>query len=288
MPATPNDLAVLTASQRHKPGAAGWSKRFGVLALAAGLLAVGACSSNDDDGDASEADTVSVDDFDEAVAAADEAAAAAEEAQAELDAAEANLEAVEADLTATEAELVTATEERDQAVADATAAQEQLAENEALLAEIQTIAGQFPITVESSLIPEDMPGTYSITYQEAYCDPGFVLCGTTPAATAATIYFDANNFLRIGVEGAFDAGLFALDGSLYGITDSQNNLQSCSGAERRARVTITMFAGTVTIEDDGTRVVNDVNASINLDASTDGPDCPGGIQFFAATLTPQG
>jgi hypothetical protein len=279
------------------PTAGGWPSAakattavLAVVAVVAIVLAViGFTTSDDDDEQAADeaaAELATATDRAEAAEAErDEAAAARDELAAELETtietdAEARAELEEA-LAAAEADLVQAEAEAAEATARAEAA-------EARVAEIEDIAGQFPISLDSSLIPDDMPGTYSISYQEAYCDPGFVLCGSVPPQNVAEIYYDADQFLRIRVDGVLDAGLFSLDGSLYGITDTIGTLTSCSGAERRARVTITMYAGSVSVQQDGTRVVNDVNASITLDAPPDGEGCPGGIQFFASTFTKQG
>jgi len=95
-------------------------------------------------------------------------------------------------------------------------------------------------------------------------------------------------FLRIGVDGILDAGLFALDGSLYGITDSLTALPQCNGVQRRARITITLYAGSISVLEDGTRVVNDLNASLTVDAPAEGPDCPAGLAFYAASVVPTG
>lgn len=157
---------------------------------------------------------------------------------------------------------------------------------ETRLAEIEEIAGQFPISLDSSLIPEDIPGNYRITFQEAYCD-GFTNCGRPPAEAPAEIYFTPERFLRIKIEGILDAGLFALDGSLYGITDSFTALPPCGETPRRARMTITMYAGAVSVQGDGTRSVEDLNASITVDAPAEGPDCPSGLVFFASSMIPQ-
>ena len=158
---------------------------------------------------------------------------------------------------------------------------------EARIAEIEQIAGQFPISLDSSLIPEDIRGRYRITFQEAYCD-GFANCGTPPAEAPAEIYFTDERFLRIRIDGILDAGLFALDGSLYGITDSFTALAPCGETQRRARITVTMYAGIISVQADGTRSVNDINASITVDAPAEGPGCPSGLVFFASSMLPAG
>ena len=226
-------------------------------------------------------------DDDKAVLEADRGAAIAQ-----ADAAEQERDDLAAEVAELGSSIDTLTAERD----DAVDAQDQLTNDlaaeteradaaEAVLEQLQVIAGQFPISLDSSLIPEDMPGSYEITYQEAYCD-GFSTCGTLPTVSEATVYTTSEGFLRVEVDGILDAGLFALDGSLYGITDSLTALPACGGADTRARVTITMYAGAISVADDGTRTVNDVNASITIDAPSNGPDCPSGLVFYASSFTP--
>jgi type II secretory pathway pseudopilin PulG len=274
--AAPPPAATAAPASGWPSSAKATSGVLAIVAVIAIILAiVGLAGSDDDEAEA-------------ALAAANDRAAAAE---AERDDLADQLEAVEegesAAIAEATAELETARADLAQSTADLEAVTTRAEEAEARIAEIEEIAGQFPIGLDSSLIPDDMPGTYSIEFEEAYCDPGFVLCGTVPSQNVAEIYFDDNEFLRIRVDGVLDAGLFALEGSLYGITDTIGAVSSCSATDRRARITMTMFAGSVSVLEDGTRVVNDISASINLDAPPDGEGCPGGVQFFSSTLTKQ-
>lgn len=260
--------------------------RTAMASAAAAVLVLGAtaCSGDDDDADTD----AEIDSLTTELDAANERADAAE---AEVEALTAELEEL-GDVDAEQvAELTADLEAADEELALARAEIEQLTERaetaEARVAEVEEIVGQFPIALDSSLIPDDMPGTYRIDFQEAYCD-GFATCGAPPAPTNATVYWTPEQFLRIGVDGILDAGLFALDGSLYGITDSFTALPPCGETQRRARITITMYAGSISVTEDGTRVVNDLNASITIDAPAEGPDCPSGLVFYASSLTPAG
>jgi hypothetical protein len=258
-----------------------------VAATAALVFGAAACAGSDDDDDADEPAVES----EELQADLDAAIERAETAEAERDELAAELEAL-GDVDAEEvAELAAALAAADEELAAARVEVEELTERaetaETRVAEIEEIAGQFPIALDSSLIPDDMPGNYRITFQEAYCD-GFSTCGSPPAATTATVYFTPERFLRIGVTGILDAGLFALEGSLYGITDSFTALPPCGETQRRARITLTTYAGSIAVQEDGTRVVNDLNASITIDAPAEGPDCPSGLVFYASKLTPAG
>src|SRR6056297_3586529 len=173
--------------------------RSALTVSVAAALVLAACSDSDD-GQA---------EIDEANAAAAAAAAEVETLTAELDDAAAEVERSAGELADAEtanrqlaAETAAETERAD-------AAEEQL----------QSITELFPFEVESTLagIELDLAGTYSIKWAEAYCDT-FATCGTLPSVTEATFVRTADDFLRVQVAGILDAGLFAIDGSLYGIT----------------------------------------------------------------------
>lgn len=255
----------------------GHRHRRAPMAVLAALAAVAMAGCADD----SEADDLSTE--------LDAAIERAEAAEAERDELAEQIEALGGVDPEQVAEITEALEAADEELALARVEIEGLTERaetaEARVAEVEEIVGQFPIALDSSLIPDDMPGTYRIEFSEAYCD-GFDTCGTPPAPAEATVYFTDEQFLRIGVDGILDAGLFALDGSLYGITDSFTALAPCGETQRRARITMTMYAGSISVLEDGTRVVNDLNASITIDAPAEGPDCPSGLVFYASSLTP--
>ena len=228
--------------------------------------------------------------------------------EADVAAARAEVATVEGERDTLAGELETATEQAEQAESaaaevidelDAAAAKnEELAAEvaaeterantaEAALAELGDIADGFPLILDASLIPENLPGTYNISFAEAYCD-GFATCGSVPTATQATVTTTPEGFLRIAVPGILDAGLFALEGSLYAITDSFTALPQCNGADQRARVTLTLYADDATITEDFTRQVDSIGASITIDTPYEGPDCPNGLVFYASSFTPAG
>lgn len=263
-----------------------WARRSALLVTSMAMVASLAACAGDDDSAA--------DDTTDAVAEADAAVA---EAEQQLEAAQEEVASLEAERDELVAEVDAATEASADEIArledevavvqlQADANLERAETAEALVAEIETVMGQFPIQLDSSLIPEDMPGSYSITFEEAYCD-GFSNCGTVPQPTTAEIYYTDQQFLRIGVNGILDAGLFAMSGSLYGITDTQTLLPPCGDTAQPARITISLYADDIEVLEDGTRVVKNVNADITLDARPQ-PGCDAGLRFFAAQLTPNG
>lgn len=253
--------------------------RRAVAVVAAAAVVLSGCASDDGDEvqDLSGELAAAVERAEVAEAERDELAAQLEEVgdgdSDELDELSAALEAAEVELVEARVEVEALTERAETA--------------EARVAEVEEIVGQFPIALDSSLIPDDMPGNYRIRFSEAYCD-GFSTCGTPLGDTTASIYFTSERFLRVGVDGILDAGLFALNGSLYGITDSFTAIPPCGETQRRARITVTLYAGSIAVLEDGTRVVNDLNASITIDAPAEGPDCPSGLVFYSSSLTPAG
>lgn len=243
--------------------------RSALTVAVAAALVLAACSDSDD-GQA---------EIDEANAAVSAAEAEVETLTAELDDATAEVEAIAADLATAEATNEELTSEKAAETERADAAEEQL----------QSIEELFPFEVESTLagIELELAGTYSIKWAEAYCDT-FATCGTLPSVTEATFVRTADDFLRVQVAGILDAGLFAIDGSLYGITDSFTALPACpDGTERRARITITAYSDNVVIQQDLSRDVVRLGSSITIDAP-DLPGCPGGLVFYGAELTPTG
>jgi hypothetical protein len=247
-----------------------------VLAVLALVGTIAACSSSSDD------DTAALEAERDAAleqvstVEAERDAALEEVSTVEADAA-AEIEAVQADLDAAEAE-------NEALTAELAAEAERTKEAEDT---VNAFAEGFPLTLDASLIPEDLPGTYNISFAEAYCD-GFVACGSPPAGTQATISTTPEGFLRVAVPGILDAGLFALEGSLYAITDSFTALPQCNGVDQRARVTLTMYADDVTITEDFERQVESIGASITIDTPYEGPDCPNGLVFYASSFTPVG
>ena len=278
--------------------ASGWPKgaktTAAVLAIIAVLGVIGAivgfsqASSSDDDKSAAEQDV-------------DAANVRADAAEQERDSIAEQASGAQADIDSLNGELGEAAAANDQLSTDLSAATEraetaetQIADAEARIAEaqaqIEEAGGLLPVGIDSSLIPEDLPGNYAITFAEPYCD-GFPTCGVLPTQNQARIYSTPEGFLRVEVPGILDAGLFALEGSLYGITDSFTALPQCDGVDQRARVTVTLFARGITIdapEGEVTRTVDTLNASITIDAPRLSDACPSGLVFYASSFAPTG
>ena len=81
------------------------------------------------------------------------------------------------------------------------------------------------------------------------------------------------------------AAAFAVQGSLYGITDTDTILPPCGETPRVARVAVTLYADAVTVAADGTRTVDRLGAAVTVDGSNSG-ECAVGLAFYGAELTP--
>ncbi|MDJ0770679.1 MAG: hypothetical protein QNJ12_17935 [Ilumatobacter sp.] len=192
----------------------------------------------------------------------------------------------ELDEAATELDIVTA--ERDDALAtideigDRLTAQRQRATT--AVTERDALAALFPMTFDASLDDVDLVGTYDMKYSEAYCE-GFTTCGTVPSEDELVVTETADDYLRVEIDGIIDAGLFRVDGALDAVADSTTAVPACSGTPRTAHVMVTMFAHGLTVADDGTHRIDDLGASIAVQApAVDG--CPAGLALYGAQLTP--
>lgn len=263
------------------------SRRTGRL-VALGLVAaltLAACSGDDD-----AADDATDESTEDAGGADDEALAESEAALAEAEAA----------LAAAEAEVEAATERAEEAEARATEAEAEVEEVtstfEALVAsetiradtaegQIQEFTDLFPIEVESTLegIELDQEGVWNLTWQLAYSDNS--LTGQIPATTQAT-FARSPEGLRVQVPGVLDAGLFSIDGSLYAITDSDALAPCADGTPRPARVTMTVYADDIRIDQDGTRSVTGLEGAITIDSLASGA-CDG-LAFYGVQMTRAG
>jgi hypothetical protein len=260
-----------TVTRRRSSGK---STAFGIIGVLALMGTVVGCSSSDDD----------------LAAAESERDAALEQVKS----VEQERDDLAAQVAESESTIESLTTERDDAISESEQAAADLAAETARADEAQTkldelgvaIDDAFPISVSTSLVGQDLAGTYSVKYTEAYCDLA-TSCGTTPNANTATVGTTPEGWLDLTVYGVLRAGLFAVEGGLYGITDSDTALAPCGDTPRRARITVTMFPPDLTVDQDGTRLVDTLQASITLDTQTVG-DCPGGLVFWAAVLTPTG
>jgi hypothetical protein len=238
------------------------------------VAALGACSSDDSDSDSDSGAT----EADAALVAAEERADAAE---AELSAAEESLAASEESVETLTADLDTATAANDELAASMETETARADTAEATLADIAEL---FPATVDSSIDGFDLIGAYTLSLTEAYCN-SLSTCGQRRTDVRADI-IQGPNGLVLQVPTVFNTGLFAIQGSLFGVTDSTLILAPCPGAsERNARVSVTIFADGVTIAADGTKTLTGLGTSILVSGDAAG-DCGAGVVFFAGNLTP--
>lgn len=203
------------------------------------------------------------------------------ELQGVMSAAEAEVDVLEARLATVTAE--TATLDDRIAVLDTQVA---LLLDRAVDAERQrdALVELFPIEFESSLVGIDPRGDWEIDWKEVYCD-GFDTCGSTPAIDDLTISGTPEGWLRARADGVFDAALFSVEGALYSITQSATAAPPCDGTRRLAHVGITIYARNIAVSDDATERVEDLAATYVVEAPATA-DCPAGVAFYGAELTP--
>ena len=145
------------------------------------------------------------------------------------------------------------------------------------------IAQQFPVTVTASLEEFDLKGAYTMSLTEAYCD-GLSTCGAGRPDIRVDIV-DGANGLELKIPNVLTAGLFAINGSLFAVTDSDLILEPCGATQRVSRVSTTIFADGVSIDADGARTLTGLGASLLVSADAV-DDCTAGVVFWAATLVP--
>jgi len=246
---------------------------------------VSACSGDDDD------------DADATSESADEAAVAAASAQDDAAAAEASLDDANATIADQESQISDLNDQLDtatQAASDAeakTATETQRADKaESDLADLQgqvdAVAANFPVTVPASLEPytESLVGGYTMSLTEAFCG-GLPTCGQPRPDVHADI-IQGPNGLELQVPNVFTTGLFMVNGSLFGVTDSDLIVGACAdGTATNSQVSTTIFADGITVEVDGTESLSGLGASVFVAVNPAG-SCGAGNVFFAATLTP--
>jgi hypothetical protein len=245
------------------------------------VAALGACSGDDDDDAADDAD---------ATESAEEAVdTALEEAQEALSDAQATIEEQEATI----AELTTQLETAEAASTDLqTQLDDETAradEAEASLGEVQTqieeFQANFPVTISASLVgyENDLIGAYTLQLDEAFCD-ALPTCGATRAPVRADI-IQGPNGLQLQVPNVFTTGLFMVEGSLFGVTDSNQIVAACpDGTPVNAQVSTTIFADGVEVADDGSQSLTALGASVLVAADPAGECGPGNV-FFSGDLT---
>jgi hypothetical protein len=137
--------------------------------------------------------------------------------------------------------------------------------------------------VTASLEGFDLTGGYTMSLTEAYCG-GLSTCGKPRPDVNATIV-QGSNGLELEIPTVLTAGLFVVNGSLFAVTDSDQILDPCGATPRISRVSITLFADGVSVAQDGARTLSGLGASL-LVSTPAVDDCPEGVVFFAASLTP--
>ena len=223
-------------------GARRLGKARAALVLVALVGMLGACSSDDDSDDVEDDSTTATevtDAVDDAVAAADDTVADADaqtiaNLESELATTQTSLDEAEATVAQQETMINDLTAEHDglQTTNADLAAQLQAETTRANEAQAQVDAfdAAFPVTVTSSLDGYNLVGAYTLTMTEAYCD-GLPTCGTPRPAVRADI-IPGPNGLQLQVPTVLTTGLFAVEGSLFAVTDSNLILPQCAGAPR--------------------------------------------------------
>jgi hypothetical protein len=156
----------------------------------------------------------------------------------------------------------------------------------AVTAERDGLAALFPVEVDTSLVGVDLVGTYDAVYTETYCE-GLESCEAAPSTTEVQIRETPEDWLELVMDGYVTTALFRVDGGLYAVTDSTTALSDCNGEPRLAHITITMYARGVEAAADGTTTVTSLGASFTTETPAVG-DCPAGLAFYGAQLTPRG
>jgi hypothetical protein len=154
----------------------------------------------------------------------------------------------------------------------------------AVIAERDALADRFPMTFDASL-GNAVVGDYDVSVSEMYC-AGFTSCRKAPALDDLTIRKTPEGFLRLKVPGFVEGGLFRADGALHTVVDTNTAIPACAGTPRTARVAMTVVPGVYEIGDDGVLDVVNLRAVITVEAAATG-NCPAGLAFYSAEVTPQ-
>ena len=151
-------------------------------------------------------------------------------------------------------------------------------------AKLELISSQFPIEVTASLEEFDLIGAYTMKLTEAYC-AGLAQCGRSGQNDIRADIIQGSNGLELQIPSVLTAGLFAINGSLFAVTDSDQIVDPCGATPRAARVSTTIFADGISVADDGTRTLTGLGASLLVSVGAlEG--CEEGVVFYAASLTP--
>ena len=146
-----------------------------------------------------------------------------------------------------QADLAAETERADQAESD-------LAE---LQAQVDAVAANFPVTVPASLEPyaDSLVGAYTLHLTEAFC-AALATCGQPRPDVRADIVQGPNG-LELQIPNVFTTGLFMVEGSLFGVTDSDLIVPPCAdGTPTNSQVSTTIFADGIIVAADGTETLD--------------------------------
>jgi hypothetical protein len=258
------------------------------------VLALAACSGDDDDDDDAAAETADAGGDETADAGGDETANGGNDEaaalQASLDEANATIDEQQAEIDELNVQIETAQEAAVEVQAELAAETARGDDAEAQAAELQAqfdaFLAEFPVTITASLEPyaSSLIGAYTLTLTEAFCD-ALPTCGTQRPAVRADI-IQGPNGLELQVPNVFTTGLFMVEGSLFGVTDSNLIVPACpDGTPVNSQVSTTIFADGITIDQEGTQTLSGLGASVLVAANPAG-DCGPGNVFFDGTLTP--
>lgn len=257
-------------------GRARWG--LAAFATAALMLAASACSGDDDD-DGSAEDTAL------ATAQADLA-----QAQSDLDDANATIADQEEQISDLNTQVETAKDAAVEVQATLSAETQRADQAESDLTELQTqvddFRANFPVTVPASLEPyaDSLVGAYTLHLTEAFCD-GLATCGQQRPDVRSDI-IQGPNGLQLQVPNVFTTGLFMVEGSLFGVTDSNLIVGPCAdGTQTNSQVSTTIFANGIDVDIDGTETLSGLGASVFVAVNPAG-SCGAGNVFFSGTLTP--
>ncbi len=265
-------------------GRARWT--LASVAAVALLLGVSACSGDDDDDDASSAsedtaqETTQADpeqaELDQTQADLADANATIADQEKQISDLNAKVETGQAAAVDVQANLAAETERADQAESD-------LAE---LQAQVDAVVGEFPVTVPASLEPyaDSLVGAYTLHLSEAFC-AGLATCGQPRPDVRADIVQGPNG-LELQIPNVFTTGLFMVEGSLFGVTDSDLIIPPCAdGTPTNSQVSTTIFADGIIVAADGTETLEGLGSSVFVAVNPAG-SCGAGNVFFAGSLTP--
>ena len=117
-----------------------------------------------------------------------------------------------------------------------------------------------------------------------------VLCGVERrslghfalAGAAAGLAFLTKAEIFLGLFAALFASI--LVGSTFAAADTTTLPPCPDGTPRDTRVTMTVYADDIQVNEDGTREVTGLEGAVTLDARTSG-DCTGGVAFYGVSMS---